>query len=394
MDNISPKKFSGSISADRLSDLIGNIYDCAIEPDRWPDTIQEICGAIDCAQGVILTVDLLRSHHNFISTWGLSAELAARYLNYGEDITEAYQATYDATAVLIDEPQAFSRVVPASLYSTHRLYNEWVRPQGLCDFIQTTVLRDPGRIGVFAASRHDNVGQITDREVAIMRLLAPHIRRAVTISDVIAQKMLETNALEATLDKFAAGVMVVGGNNHILHANDAARGMFASGGPVRSVNGRLEANDARAQQELEQAVVLAQRDEVAIGATGIGVALKGSAGNPAVAHVLPLARGNLRSRLIPQASAAVFVTQAVSAAQRDLRAIAGSYGLTPAERGLFEFLAAGRTLTEAADMLNIASTTAKTHLAHIFSKTGTSRQAELIALAHRLTPPVEQPAKE
>src|SRR5262249_47037787 len=105
MHNISPKKFSGSISADRLSELIGNIYDCAIEPDRWPDTIQVICGAIDCVQGVILTVDLLRSRHNFISTWGLSAELAARYLNYGEEITEAYQATYDATAVLIDEPQ-------------------------------------------------------------------------------------------------------------------------------------------------------------------------------------------------------------------------------------------------------------------------------------------------
>jgi DNA-binding CsgD family transcriptional regulator len=389
MDNISPKKFSGSISAERLSDLIGIIYDCTIEPDRWPDSIQEICSTIDCAQGVILAVDLLHSHHRFVSTWGLSAELAARYLNYGEEITEAYQATYDAAADLIDEPLPFSRVVPASLYSTHRLYNEWVRPQGLCDFIQTTVLRDPGRIGVFAASRHDDVGPITDREVAIMRLLAPHIRRAVTISDVIDLKVLETHELVATLDKFAAGVMVVAGNNRILHANAAARGMFASGGPIRSVNGRLAAGNARAQQELERAVALAQRDEAAIGATGIGVALKGHAGDPAVAHVLPLARGDLRTRLVPQATAAVFVTQAGAAAQRDMRAIADGYGLTPAESRLFELLAAGKTLAEAAGMLSIAGTTAKTHLAHIFSKTGTSRQADLISLAHRLAPPIE-----
>jgi hypothetical protein len=39
--------------------------------------------------------------------------------------------------------------------------------------------------------------------------LAPHIRRAVTISDVIDLKSLEAQALSATLDKFNAGVAVV-----------------------------------------------------------------------------------------------------------------------------------------------------------------------------------------
>jgi len=39
------------------------------------------------------------------------------------------------------------------------------------------------------------------------------------------------------------------------------------------------------------------------------------------------------------------------------------------------------TITEAAETLGIALSTAKTHLAHLLHKTGTQRQAELVRLA-------------
>jgi DNA-binding CsgD family transcriptional regulator len=42
---------------------------------------------------------------------------------------------------------------------------------------------------------------------------------------------------------------------------------------------------------------------------------------------------------------------------------------------------------EAADLLGIHETTAKTHLQRIFGKTGTSRQAKLIQLLMAATPP-------
>jgi DNA-binding CsgD family transcriptional regulator len=275
-----------------------------------------------------------------------------------------------------------------------RIYREWVRPQNLCDFISQIVLREPGRLGVFGTGRHDDMGPMTDDEIDIMRLLGPHIRRAVTIGDVLDLKKIEAQALAATVDKFAAGVAVVAEGNRILHANRAARGMFAAGGPVRSVHGRLSVADPRARRELDEAVALAQRNEAAIGAAGIGVALSSNGGEAAVAHVLPLARGDVRSRLMPQATAAVFVTQARQTGPNDISAVASSFGLTRTEARMLEHLAMGATLTEAAVMLEIANTTAKTHLAHIFSKTGVSRQADLIALINRLAPPVSRPMRE
>ena len=81
---------------------------------------------------------------------------------------------------------------------------------------------------MFGANRHNNMGPPTKDERTIMRLLAPHIRRAVTISDILDMKKLEAHALAATLDNYAAGVVVVADQGRILHANNAARSMFSA----------------------------------------------------------------------------------------------------------------------------------------------------------------------
>jgi predicted transcriptional regulator len=51
-------------------------------------------------------------------------------------------------------------------------------------------------------------------------------------------------------------------------------------------------------------------------------------------------------------------------------------------------MAPGLSLKEAAETLGIGESTAKTHLKHIHSKTGTSKQTELIRLFMSATPPV------
>lgn len=57
------------------------------------------------------------------------------------------------------------------------------------------------------------------------------------------------------------------------------------------------------------------------------------------------------------------------------------YGVTPAECRLLMALVQGMTLKDAADTLGIAHATAKSHLARLFQKTGSERQADLVRLA-------------
>jgi DNA-binding CsgD family transcriptional regulator len=52
-------------------------------------------------------------------------------------------------------------------------------------------------------------------------------------------------------------------------------------------------------------------------------------------------------------------------------------------------IARGVSANEAADMLGISEATVRTHLQRMFSKTGTSRQADLLRLLQSSAPPTK-----
>jgi DNA-binding CsgD family transcriptional regulator/PAS domain-containing protein len=375
----------------RISDLIGLIYDCAIEPSRWPQALAEICRTIECASGIILLLDLVSSRHRFAYTWGLTPDWEQRYFEHSEHFTGFYSRAFSRDVCVDGEPLLLSHLMPRVGPLGQYVYDTWTRPQGLSEMMQTVVLRQQRRLAVFGANRHKSAGELTRDQLTIIRLLVPHIRRAVAIIDILDMKNIEIATLKATLDTFNAGILVVGDEAHILHANNSAREMLAKRTPIAAVNGVLSVRDAQAREELTQAIVLARTDEATIGTNGIAVPLRDE--GSAVAHVLPLARGELRTRLVPQATAGVFITQPTDSAARDIHAVAASFNLTPAEARMLEHLAAGATFAEATKALGVSTNTGKTHLARIFSKTGVSRQTDLIALVDRVVPPIHRPEK-
>jgi DNA-binding CsgD family transcriptional regulator len=381
---------ASALSHQQFSDLIGAIYDCAIDPDIWPQTIEKICGALRCVLGAIDVIDLQRSQVLFVKAWNYDVSRAAAY---ADDIQYVLRLG-PILSQPIDEPWSAVRLMSVEQAMETQLVKEWTAPAGHVDSLQTIVFRDSMRVGLFGAVRHESVGAGTDDDLAILRMLAPHIRRAITISDLLGMKALEAQALAATLDTLAAGVIVVAVDHRVLFANAAANRMFAAGGPIRSVQGKLVAVAAGANAELSRAIALAHDDEADIGKVGIGISLQAAGGDPAIAHVLPLARGDVRARLLPQAIAAVFVTRPGEASPADLSAFASTFGLTPAETRLLQSLIrGGSTLVETAQALSITEATAKTHLSRIFSKTGVTRQADLVALIKDLTPPVGKQSK-
>ncbi|MBC7051945.1 helix-turn-helix transcriptional regulator, partial [Salmonella enterica subsp. enterica serovar Enteritidis] len=61
-------------------------------------------------------------------------------------------------------------------------------------------------------------------------------------------------------------------------------------------------------------------------------------------------------------------------------AIAQFFELTPQEARVAAAIAAGQSLKQAAGLIGIRVSTARTHLRRIFGKTGTSQQSQLVAL--------------
>jgi DNA-binding CsgD family transcriptional regulator/PAS domain-containing protein len=375
---------AGSFEAERLSDLIGAIYDCVLDPSRWDATLDEVRQFLDCANVVLALLDLRTDTVRLQKTLGIEPYWLAKMAEHSSDLAKLYRTVPDLLTRDIDEPiQGDRKAILMDPY-----YVEWGKPQGLIDWIALFLMRSPNRFAKIWLARHESLGVITDREIRLLRLLAPHLRRAVTITDLIDMKSIEAEALDGTLDTLAVGILLVAEDGAILHANRAAASMLDRERPIAATLGKIRAGDLYTTDRLRSTIALAARNEGGIGASGIGIALSGPTGDVATAHVLPLARGDLRTRLMPRAAAAVFVASDLRLPLARLDAIAEAFGLTRAETRLLDRLVRGDSIADAAAAMSIAMTTAKTHRSRLLAKTRMRRQTSLISLVHRLLPPV------
>jgi DNA-binding CsgD family transcriptional regulator len=106
---------------------------------------------------------------------------------------------------------------------------------------------------------------------------------------------------------------------------------------------------------------------------------------PLIVHVLPVRRS--AQDVFAGAEAILIVTPVVPKEVPTANVVQGLFDLTPAEAKLAVLVAAGRSPGDAAVGLRITTETARTTLKRIFSKTGTHRQVELVALLSGVTLP-------
>ncbi len=306
---------------------------------------------------------------------------------YADDLVAQWGGHAAINRLEISEPHVLTWVSPESVWKDTRYYREWVEPQGIIDLMAIGVARDALSIGGIGLGRHRSSGPVGNAEVDAARLLIPHLQRAVAISRLFDVKTAMAATFEATLDSLSAAVILVAEGRRIVHANALARVMLAEGGPLHSVQGALALGSSTATAALAAAVDLATENEAGIGRRGFGLPLRRPDGSPLVLHVLPLKFSPLRKNLAPAALAAVFVAPATALQPLPGEAFAALFDLTVAEGRILEQLVQGHSLPEIARSLGVSQNTVKSHAAHIFSKTGTKRQTELISLVTSLSLP-------
>jgi len=95
--------------------------------------------------------------------------------------------------------------------------------------------------------------------------------------------------------------------------------------------------------------------------------------------VTPLHSGDWLQETL-RAAAALIISDPETGTQGNGNVLRQVFGFTPTESKLGILLMNGQSLEDAADALHITIATARTHLKRLLSKTGTSRQTELVRL--------------
>jgi DNA-binding CsgD family transcriptional regulator len=361
----------------RLSSLIGDIYDAALDPDLWPGTLEKTCDFVVGIASTLQSHDISQRTANFYFTWNDNPEYTRAYVEKYARINPAIVPA--AIQTQVGDVSTFLDFITLDEYRQTQLYKEWSGPQGYIDAVQATLDKSATSYAAVVVMRHDRHGPADDGARRRMALLAPHFRRAVAISKVIDLHKVEAAALADTLDGLAAGMILVSSTGRIVHANVSGLAMLDDGSVIRGTGGKVTAADAQADCVLQD-IVLGGGDAT-IGTQGIAVPLTASHGDRYIAHILPLTSGARRKAGIAHSAvAALFVRKAALDLPHPLEAIANTFKLTPAEMRVLMMIVQVGGVPEVAPVLGISETTVKTHLQRVFAKTGTSRQADLVKL--------------
>jgi DNA-binding CsgD family transcriptional regulator/PAS domain-containing protein len=372
--------------AERLSELIGDIYDTALDESLWPDVLEKIAQFAGGPNAALWSKDASSETGDFAHFRGFDPGYVQAYFDEYMKLDPASALYFHAD---IGEPIAQADAIPHGEFLETRFYKEWARPQGLIDCVNVALDKSGAGLAMFGVSRHRRDGVADDEMFRRMRFIAPHIRRVALVGRAMERNAVEAATFAEALDGLRAGVFLVDAGGRIVHSNIAGQIILAEGDILRVVGDRLAFADPRANASLREIFLAAGQGDAAIGGKGVALPLTARTGGRHVAHVLPLtssARQRIGDSLA--AAAAIFVRKVEIVGAAPPEAIAKAYRLTPAELRVLLAVVEVGGVPDVADALGVAGSTVKSHLGQIYEKTGVSRQADLVKLVAGFASPL------
>lgn len=365
------------VDPELLSQLIGDIYDAALDSSLWVGVLEQATQFIGGTAAGIYWKDIaVRGELHYVYNVEPSSVDAYfnKYIRFDPSLTAQFFFE-------VEEIYNTTNVLPYNEFVETTFYKEWVKPNGWADHLAATLDKSATSFAQFGVFRNERQGLADDDMRQRMRLLVPHVRRAVLIGNVIDLQKEKAGSLSDALNGLDASVFLLDDRCQIAFANIAAQALLDDATILRTVNNSLIAVDPPAAQELRNVIAAASDGDGAVGANGVAIPLSSKPDQNWVADILPLTSGARRQAMGGHSAvAAVFVRKVSMAASYPTEVAARQFRLTPSEVRVLDAVLKVSGVPKIAEALGISEATVKTHLQNIFGKTGVRRQADLIKL--------------
>lgn len=360
---------------DQIADVVGSIYDTALNPEGWPSLLESLAGVVGGQSGGLHVIAAPASH-------------ATYNYNRPQEFLDLFNGRFrdedrwvaPAMARPVGTAMTGSQLMPVAEFLHTAYYQECCRIGDVHDTVCMILHADPAAAIGVTLNRPDRVALFGDVERRALQSLSPHLLRLAKIHVKFGVASVAAQLQERALDRLAFGVALLSRDFGVVFVNKAARAFAARNDGLRLAGRRVgavtPADDAKLAAA--QAAALTRRPK--------GAVLQVARANGARAYVLqvmPLGAASasaLAGAFEGGPGALVVVTDPAEGAAAPIDLLAALWGLTAAEARLCVELAAGRDLAEAGAALGIAEHTARWHLKNVFSKTGVRRQSALVRL--------------
>ncbi|HKU95610.1 MAG TPA: helix-turn-helix transcriptional regulator [Vineibacter sp.] len=356
--------------------LLDMIYDAAADDQLWPSIFREVASRTNSVGGVLLyqsqKARAVFFEHHFRSDDACIRALRERHvLNPWTNYMHAFRPV----GVVVPS----DAILPFADLQRTAFYDEVLHPQQLGHSAMIGLEKKTEAGVAFAMNRGPRQGPYGADELRLLGALTPHLRRSIKLGfQVGAYKALQ-RADHLALDRFAMGVILLDGQARILYVNEAARQLDREGDALRlrqTKVGHVAPLHARRLDDLVQSVLRG----TPMAAIGVPRADDGYPLTILASSVRGQDVARFADAYAADAAVVLFIFDPASKAGVPATWLMDAYGLTHAEANVAIAASGHGSIAEAADDLRVSPNTIKTHLRHVFAKTGIGRQSELAAL--------------
>lgn len=382
--------------ANAILKAVQRIYDAVTSPDAWPGAIEAIAAAADGQRGSLLVEDQLQRRADLMIGWRWDPAHLQRMSAPGAPRTAPW-----AGRLPLGRAVRSLELKPERDFVRSEFYNEVVRPNGDFHGVVALVRRTPTHSSYVAVRRVLGAPDFTDRDVAAFQAILPHLtralelRRSLGVADLRFADLRFDDAM-AVFDRIDFGLILCDAEGRPAYLNRRANALVARPDGLSVGPGGITAMLPEETRRLRRAVAMAAAAgtarpgiDAAAHAAVAGTRMRLSRPSGAQAlllTVIPVRQAGLGDRRA-QSRVAIFIVDPEHDAAPAAALLQELFGLTAAEAGFAVEIARGDGIRAAAQRRSISDSTARTHLARIFEKTGTSRQAELVRLLVQCSQP-------
>lgn len=356
-----------------FSALLAALYGGVRQDDPWQDFLTLVRDKID-AQAVTLILRPLDPTRSGVMM------NAGGTVQFAQDYQQQFYAFDPFVGLKPGAVVTLSEFIPASELEDSEFYRSFLSRSGSF-YILGVDLPTQGVDARFRITRTKDGREFNDAEKEFVRLLVPHLQMAVEFYTHQHRLESERDLYAGAVNQLSVGTLILDADSKVLDMNRQAEKILALEDGIRVINEHLDLSTPSKTAELRdhiKTVLSTEHKDRAGFAQAIRVERpSGALDFSLMVKPVPAAHW-LEGKAIP--AVAIFVADPAGEVDAVAETLAILFGLTPTEATVSLLLANGLSLDEAAEDMGVARNTVRAHLRSIFSKTGVSKQTQLVRL--------------
>jgi len=360
--------------------IVESIYDSALSPDNWQETVVLINEAFDStATGFFFQ----SSNQQALGGYFCGLE-AAELTFYAEHLAD--KNPWFSIPGLMKPGRILSDLSLEEIYNDRHaftrseMYQEWYRRLDLRHSMGGNLIDYNGNLLNFTFMRSARTGYYTEEEVARYRPVCQHLTRAIEINDRLREvEQHNTFVRETVLDQLRLGVILLDNTGKVSFINRYAQKLLDSASLLTIKSSRPHSTLPANQAKISHALQKAYHDQ-----QSSSFSLRRKSGSPLTVSCIPSQEYRNFLGITSLQVAMMFIDPDDRNIGSDEYLIR-RWKLTPLESRFCLHLLRDMTINQIAEALHLTENTARWYQKQIMHKLGVTRQNQMLSkLLHDL----------